>query len=61
MTGEKYNGFDEDDIPDRIPHMSEEQGDLIAEERAQREVDDFDIDRLNDAIRKCNANLRWPI
>lgn len=52
--------YDEEDCVGDIPYMSEEMGDLIAEERAQREADELcDPEKINAAIESIRPE--WEV
>lgn len=58
---ERYDGYDEDSQPTRPPRMSDAEVDAEIDRRQQLEIEEADIEKLNAAILKLNANLRWPI
>lgn len=58
MSGEKYEGYDLDDVYGEIPRISDAEVDAAIDERQQREIEEFSAERINAAIRKLNELLK---
>ena len=58
MSGEKYEGYDLDDVYGDIPRISDAEVDAAIDERQQREIEEFSAERINAAIRKLNELLK---
>lgn len=55
--GEKYHGYDEDDIPGDIPRISDAEVDALIDERQMREIEENECDAAAQKIIEARQRL----